>query len=185
MAHFAADRPNPRWSFSFTPLAPVEAHPVALASPAPMAGEPASKGMVGVAPPLLPSAPSKGAALTMSPWASPLLIPVVPLLVPSRLWSGVVTVPLMSGPVDPLLPATIVFVSVSMMPTALKIPPPVSALLPVRVLFVTVSVLWLAMPPPNSCHVAGRVLFGHGQRASVLDSAAFAACLRWRSGCSW
>src|SRR5579884_379896 len=95
-------RASPRWSVvgALTLL------------PAPMAGLPDSKAIVGVGPPLFASAPNLGLiGLAVVPTRSLLTKPELRLLaLPIRLWPRLVKVPLTSVGLlgEPVLPATMV-----------------------------------------------------------------------------
>jgi hypothetical protein len=130
-----AGRMKPRWS--------VAGGGQGLCVTASIAGLPGCRACVCVRPPLFCSGPSSGLVLLRSP--GPARPHVLSLLRLSP-WDVSRTIPAQFPPA--VLLATIVFLTVSGIARALKIPPPVGAPLPLRVTLVNVALLLFAMPPP-------------------------------------
>src|SRR5262245_58830715 len=144
-------RGRPRWS-----VGPGEA----ALSAASMAGLPGRRAWVGVGPPLSWSGPSLGSmgVAVVPTWLPfwPLTRPVLPSPLPIRSWLDLTTAPEMSGPLSlAVLPATRVFMRVTVPPAAMPPPRPAGparvladAWLPLRVQLIRVSVPLLQIPPP-------------------------------------
>src|SRR5260370_22514483 len=126
-------------------------------SPAANAGGAARSAIVWVGPPLLANGASSGligAAIvpTMSPF-TPLVKPVLPSLLPIRLWPCEVIVPSTSGLNVAVLSPTMLFLSRTGPVSKLLMPPPSRPELPLIVLLVTLMApvaAKLTRPPPAS-----------------------------------